>query len=76
MGEKTLTVRRSRTLHLRPGELVGATVGPRKPFAHLRIQAVESDLSVLSAQHAADVMRIYGTTDGMSVIRYRVEALP
>jgi uncharacterized protein YqfB (UPF0267 family) len=75
-GAKQITVRRASSRLPAAGDLIGASIGPRPPFAALRILRVEPiTLDQLDPGHAEAVRAFYGreATPALRAIHFRLE---
>lgn len=72
-GEKRDTIRAKPPARLDAGEVVAASVGPIRPFAHLTIEAVEPvSVAGLDVETRAAFRAIYPTAETAWRIRFRV----
>lgn len=70
-GAKTDTIRRATSRVPKVGAIVGASVGPRKPFARLLILAVEPVIEEPSNERVAQLGRCgIATTEALVLVRF------
>ena len=75
-GVKTDTIRRSSTRLPRIGEIVRLTVGPRSPFAHVRVLTVTSvNADLLPAEKRHQIFACYARDSG-PFVRITFELVP
>lgn len=75
-GSKHITVRPPSTRLPDVGEVVAASVGPRRPFAHLLIEGKRvARVQELTPEHRKDVEALYGVDQDLVELRFSVQEM-